>query len=151
MGIVINNLTGKECRLIIDNNYHFNRQDDIMSHYLVPFSVIEQAIQGGQCADSPEVLYHYLNTSEEYAERLNINDAVILHQRVFNVLLDTVCDSHIALNWRQVCLDMVYRPLANLKRLIVTYQDAKAYFKMEHDLRTLSHYFLCSLEQEGSR
>lgn len=121
-----------------------------MSHYLVPFSVLEQTIQGGQCADSPQVLYRYLDISEEYAERLNINDAMSLHQRVFNVLLDTVCDTSLAIYWRQTCLDMVYRPLANLKRLIVTYQDAKSYFKLEHDLRTLSHYFLSTVQQEGN-
>lgn len=122
-----------------------------MSRYLVPFSVLEQTIQGGQCADSPEVLYHYLKTSEEYAERLCLTEATKLHQRVFNVLLDTVCDTSLALHWRQMCLDMVYRPLSHLKRLIVTYQDARSYFKMEHDLRILSHYFVSSYEQEGSR
>lgn len=120
-----------------------------MSHYLVPFSVLEQTIQGGQCADSPEVLYHYLNLTEEYAERLNITDATLLHQRVFNVLLDTVCDTSLAPHWRQTCLDKVYLPLSHLKHLIVTYQDAKNYFKMEHNLRILSHYFFSSFEQQG--
>jgi len=110
-----------------------------MTRYLVPFSVLEQTIQAGQCADSPEVLYQYLKLTEDYAERLSITDAAILHQRVFNVLLDTVCDSKLAPHWRQTCLDKMYLPLSMLKRLIVTYQDARAYFKMEHKLRTLSH------------
>lgn len=120
-----------------------------MSHYLVPFSVLEQTIQAGQCADSPDVLYYYLNVTEEYAERLSINDAVRLHQRVFYVLLDTVCDTSLALHWRQTCLDKVYLPLSHLKHLIVSYQDARNYFKMEHNLRILSHYFLSSFEQQG--
>ncbi|MCB5161488.1 hypothetical protein [Marinomonas algarum] len=122
-----------------------------MSHYLVPFSVLEQVIQGGQCADSPEVLYHYLNLTEEYAERLSINDAILLHQRVFNVLLDTVCDTSLAPHWRQTCLDKVYLPLLRLKQLIVTYQDAREYFKMEHNLRILSHYFVSSFEHKDDK
>ncbi|GAB3479939.1 hypothetical protein [Marinomonas epiphytica] len=122
-----------------------------MSHYFIPFSVLEQTIQSGQCADSPEVLYHYLNLTESYAERLEMVDAVQLHQRVFNVLLDTVCDSTLPCHWRQTCLDKVYVPLANIKHLIVTYQDAKAYFKMEHNLRVLSHYFMSSFQQEGNQ
>ncbi|ETX10204.1 hypothetical protein MUS1_03910 [Marinomonas ushuaiensis DSM 15871] len=118
-----------------------------MTRYLVPFSVLEQTIQAGQCVDSPEVLYHYLKLTEEYAERLSIPDAALLHKRVFNVLLDTVCDTSLAPHWRQTCLDKVYLPLSQLKRLIVTYQDARNYFKMEHSLRTLSHYFISSFEQ----
>ena len=121
-----------------------------MSHYFIPFSVLEQTIQGGQCADSPEVLYHYLNLTEEYAERLDVVEAAKLHQRVFYVLLDTVCDSSVSRHWRQTCLDKVYVPLSNIKHLIVTYQDAKRYFKMEHSLRVLSHYFMSSFEQEGN-
>jgi hypothetical protein len=122
-------------------------EGNAMSRYLVPFSVLEQTIQAVQCADSPELLYYYLNLTEEYAERLDITDAVLLHQRVFNVLLDTVCDTNIAHHWRQTCLDKVYLPLSNLKRLIVTYQDARNYFKMEHSLRVLSYYFTSSFEQ----
>ncbi len=117
-----------------------------MTRYLVPFSVLEQTIQAGQCADSPEVLYHYLKLTEDYAEQLSITDAVALHQRVFNVLLQTVCDKKVAFHWRQTCLDKIYSPLARMKRLIVTYQDARAYFKMEHDLRTLSHHFLTTVK-----
>ncbi|WOD08298.1 hypothetical protein [Marinomonas sp. GJ51-6] len=115
-----------------------------MTRYLVPFSVLEQTIQAGQCVDSPEILDHYLTLTTEYAERLSIPDATSLHQRVFNVLLDTVCDTSLPPHWRQTCLDKVYLPLSQLKRLIVTYQDARSYFKMEHSLRTLSHYFISS-------
>ena len=118
-----------------------------MSHYLVPFSVLEQTIQGGQCADSPKVLDHYLNLTEEYAERLNISDATQLYKRVFNVLLDTVCDTSVVPHWRQTCLNKVYLPLMHLKNLIVTYQDARNYFKMEHSLRILSHYFMSTYEE----
>ncbi|TYL48768.1 hypothetical protein [Marinomonas sp. IMCC 4694] len=117
-----------------------------MSHYLVPFSVLEQTIQGGQCADTPQVLTYYLTRTEEYAERLCIVDAMSLHQRVFNVLLDTVCDTRLAPHWRQTCLDKVYLPLLHIKQLILTYQDARNYFKMEHRLRMLSHYFMASVE-----
>ena len=109
-----------------------------MTRYLVPFSVLEQTIQAGQCADSPEVLYHYLKLTEEYGERLSITDATLLHQRVFNVLLKTVSDTRVPAHWRQTCLDKVYLPLSKLKRLIVTYQDARDYFKMEHSLRTIA-------------
>lgn len=115
-----------------------------MTRYLVPFSVLEQTILAGQCVDSPEVLFYYLKLTEEYAERLSITDAVLLHQRVFNVLLDTVCDTSLPSHWRQMCLDKVYLPLLKLKHLIVTYQDARNYFKMEHRLRTLSHHFIFS-------
>jgi len=73
----------------------------------------------------------------------------LLYQRVFNVLLDTVCNTSVAPHWRQTCLDKVYLPLSHLKHLIVTYQDAKNYFKMEHNLRILSHYFLSSFEPQG--
>lgn len=117
-----------------------------MTRYLVPFSALEQAIQSGQCCDSPELLYQYLELTEQYAEKLSITDAAALHERVFYVLLNTMCDSSVPSHWRQTCLDKVYSPLSKFKYLIVTYQDARHYFKMEHSLRTLNRYFLSPSE-----
>lgn len=113
-----------------------------MTHQIVPFSVIEQVIKRGQSADSPQVLYHYLNRSEQYAEQLGIAEAYALHRRVYQVLLETVCDSDIAWHWRELCLDMIHRPLRQLQRFVITDQDAKEYYCLEYELRTLSHYFM---------
>lgn len=115
-----------------------------MSYHIVPFSVIEQAIKRGASADSPKLLFHYLETSEEYAEQLGISEAYNLYRRVYQVLLDTICDCSVALQWRQLCLDMIHRPLLQLKRFVITEQDAMEYFRLEHELRSLSHYFLAT-------
>ncbi|MDB4837325.1 hypothetical protein OAH87_02535 [Marinomonas sp.] len=121
-----------------------------MTRYMVPFSALEQAIQSGQCCDSPELLYQYLELTEQYAERLSIPDAAVLHERVFHVLLNTICDSNVPSHWRQTCMDKAYSPLSQLKCLIVTYQDARNYFRMEHSLRTLSRYFISSCDLSSS-
>lgn len=113
-----------------------------MTYHIVPFSVIEQTIKRGVASDSPRVLFHYLNTSEQYAEQLGIADAYQLYRRVYQVLLDTVCDVDVPMHWRELCLDMIHRPLLQLKRFVITEQDALEYFRLENELRTLSHYWL---------
>ncbi|WCN10559.1 hypothetical protein [Marinomonas mediterranea] len=113
-----------------------------MSHFIVPFSVLEQVIKRGHCEDSPQVLEHYLKTCERYAERLNVSDANTLYRRVFDVLLETICDTNVAYHWRSMCLDHIYRPLQKLNRLIITEQDATDYFQLEQAVRTLSRRYL---------
>ncbi|CUB04718.1 hypothetical protein [Marinomonas fungiae] len=115
-----------------------------MTYHIVPFSVIEQTIKRGVASDSPKVLHQYLDTSEAYAERLGISEAYDLYKRVFQVLLETVCDAAVPMHWRELCLDSIYRPLMQLKRFVITDQDAVEYYRFEHELRALSHYFMSS-------
>ncbi|MGB2065597.1 MULTISPECIES: hypothetical protein [Marinomonas] len=115
-----------------------------MTSHIVPFSVIEQTIKRGVAADSPKVLFQYLDTSEAYAEQIGISDAYDLFKRVYQVLLETVCDASVPMHWRELCLDTIHRPLMQLKRFVITEQDALEYFRLEHELRALSHYFMSS-------
>lgn len=115
-----------------------------MSYHIVPFSVLEQTIKRGAASNSPQVLYYFLETSEQYAEQLGISEAYSLYKRVYQVLLDTVCDASVAMHWRELCLDMIHRPLLQLKSFVITEQDAQEFFRLEHELRALSHYFMSS-------
>lgn len=117
-----------------------------MTQQIVPFSVIEQVIRRGLSVDSPQVLYRYIETTEEYAERLGISGAYAVHRRAYQVLIETVCDSSVSMHWRELCLDMINRPLMQLKRFVITDHDAKEYYCLEHELRTLSHYFLAGVK-----
>ncbi|MBJ7549921.1 MULTISPECIES: hypothetical protein [Marinomonas] len=116
-----------------------------MTNHIVPFSVIEQTIKRGVASDSPNVLYHYLDTSEAYAEQLGISESYNLYKRVYQVLLETVCDAAVPMHWRELCLNAINRPLLQLKRFVITDQDAVEYFRLEHELRALSHYFMAGM------
>ncbi|RDL44565.1 hypothetical protein DN730_09240 [Marinomonas piezotolerans] len=113
-----------------------------MTRQMVPFSVIEQIIRRGACVDSPNVLYRYINRIEEYADRCGITHAYSVYRRAYQVLIETICDGSVSMQWRELCLDMIHRPLMQLKRFVITDQDAKEYYHLEHELRVLSHFFM---------
>jgi len=118
--------------------------------YLVPFQYLKQTIQQSNVQDSPELLYYYLNLTEDMRNALDITDCVLLHQAwCLYVLTDTVFVTPILLmHWRQTCLDKRVFSLSHLKRLNGRrYQDARNYSKCEHKSTVLS---LCTFTSSST-
>lgn len=64
-------------------------------------------------------------------------------RKLFNELLDVLCDSLISHHIRHMCLDQIYKPLLALKKYYRSqHGHLAAYYKLEHELRVLSFEFL---------
>jgi hypothetical protein len=79
---------------------------------------------------------------DEVARQLTGKQEIILHRRILDLLMETVCDDLIAKCWRGWCLDNIYRPLGRLRRLSATEAEGRELAKLEAQMRMLSYYFL---------
>lgn len=57
------------------------------------------------------------------------------------LLLDTLADELLPAHWRISCLDQIYRPLANLQRLVRTDDDLRHLRQLLYEVQVTSHFF----------
>ena len=78
---------------------------------------LQQQIRTGCSPDDPELLQHYINLALDSA------DAAEASSEKIRILLETACDHQVALNWRHLCLDQIYRPLLRAEKTSTTASD----------------------------
>lgn len=106
---------------------------------------LEIQIRLGQQPDNPALLQDYLSISQA------VHNNYTLQLRIFNTLLDTICDVTIAYHWRCQCLDSIHQPLLALQRLAITTQEQVNGQHLCHELATLSHYFMLPPNEEAGQ
>ena len=106
------------------------------------FSALEAAVRYGYRPDDPHLLDLYLKMGAEQANGQSEAVERRLHLRLFNTLLDAICDSSVARHWRCLCLDNIYRPLRAMERLARSGEHKDQLRHLRFELSTLSHYFL---------
>lgn len=104
---------------------------------------LEKEIRHGLQPDNPALLATYINIAEKSLTELH--DVTIkrrLMRRVYQVLLDTICDTYVPQTWRMICMDSIYRPLFNLERLAKSDLKKAEVMRLRYEMRTLCQYFL---------
>ena len=106
------------------------------------FSALEAAVRYGQRPDSPHLLYRYLEMGAEQANGQPEAVERRVHLRLFNTLMEAICDCSVARHWRCLCLDTIYRPLCAMERLARSGDQKGEIHRLQYELFALSHYFL---------
>ena len=105
---------------------------------------LRRKIRQGLEADNPSLIALWLSMEEVHLDyRHELRWSLYIAQ--FTLLLDTFADDLIVKHWRFTCLDNICKPLANLQRLVVNYQQKEQFRKLQHELRVTSHYFQYAL------
>lgn len=103
---------------------------------------LELAIRSGQYPDSPNLLYYYLNFGKDYADSWAEPSRHKVYERLFNTLIDAISDPLVAVQWRQLCLDNINRPLIELDKLAKTTMARKLLRRRYAELTLLANYYL---------
>ena len=85
---------------------------------------LQQQIRTGCSPDDPELLQHYINLALDSANTAGASSEKIrILLDCAALLLETACDHQVALNWRHLCLDQIYRPLLRAEKTSTTASD----------------------------
>jgi hypothetical protein len=109
--------------------------------HITEFTTLEAVIRQGQHPDSPNVLYRYWDLAEIFIQPHPRETKLTLYRHILRMLLDTICDTCIALQWRQLCLDYCYKPLSKLASLAKNHKEKQKFHEQYSQFRTLTHYF----------
>lgn len=111
---------------------------------IVELNQLEQCVRQGALPDTPSVLYQYLAAIEQSTQCCCRNEQRCVQLRSYRTLLDTICDSCVAHQWRQLCLDNIYRPLNALVMLNCSQHQRQQFLRMKREVYTLGQYFLAT-------
>lgn len=75
-----------------------------------------KVIRQGLKPDSPELLKRYWSIGDDCA-KTEPEHAFAVYFHLFNTLLNTASDQTLYTQWRQVCMNNVYRPLFAMQRI----------------------------------
>ena len=96
--------------------------------------LLEEKVRSGVEPDNPEILLSLLSLLEETDFRYSLSHQKSLNSKMLRLLLDTVLDKTVPLNWRSLCMDHIYKPLRNLYLLAENERDIfeinKIYFRL---------------------
>ena len=96
--------------------------------------LLEEKVRSGVEPDNPEILLNLLSLLEETDFRYSLSHRKSLNSKMLRLLLDTVLDKTVPLNWRSLCMDHIYKPLRNLYLLAENERDIfeinKIYFRL---------------------
>lgn len=79
--------------------------------------ILASDVRFGTRADSPELLGRYLERCSDFARSLPLLQQREHWETVFELLMETYCDSAVASSWRRLCVNNVHRPLGELTLL----------------------------------
>ncbi len=115
---------------------------------------ITSVIRRGEQPNKPELIDLWLeldnccslfNHQIQFCECCSLERQRQHYEQQFRLLLETVVDEIVASHWRCICLDNVYRPLANIKRLVKNEQSKQELQALFYELSVTSHYVKGSL------
>ncbi|MFT4636309.1 MAG: hypothetical protein ACI854_000812 [Arenicella sp.] len=109
---------------------------------IIELTKLELAIRSGYYPDSPKLLYYYLNFGKDCADSWEELYRHKVYERLFNTLIDAISDSLVPMQWRQLCLDNINRPLIELEKLAKTKMAQKLLRRRYTELKLLANYYL---------
>lgn len=111
----------------------FQAQDPAISN-------LRRKVRDGLEADNPSLIPMWLTMEEvEFAKRQELRWPLYLAQ--FKLLLEAFADDLVAMHWRAICLDNIYRPLSGLQRLAFHPHQHDQIRVLQNELRVTSHFF----------
>ena len=128
-----------------DNHYHlgviyYTNFTMPLSKLITELESLETLIRNGQEPNKPNILYKYLEMGEGYAESLEPKKYQT-YTRLYKTLVDTISDPLVDINWRQLCLDNIHRPLQSLDKLAVTKSEKIMVNRLYRELNVVCQYF----------
>ncbi|MEM9316183.1 MAG: hypothetical protein AAGA95_16295 [Pseudomonadota bacterium] len=79
--------------------------------------LLSSSVRFGTQPDSPELLERYLESCGAAASHMSVPQQREYWESVFELLMETYCDTAVAAHWRCLCLDNVHRALGELSLL----------------------------------
>lgn len=115
--------------------------------YCLNFSSMEMAVRTANNQYNPDIINYYIILGLDHAKSMeSVKDTKGVHLRIYNTLLDTMCDSCLPIHWREVCYSYLEKMMPLLSA-IYNYQDFKKY---RNELNTLYKYF-CKKEHQSTK
>lgn len=110
-------------------------------------SRLRKKIRYGEEPDNPDLLSYWFQLETTLAEKnfITTDSRRELFENQFALLLDALADELVPRQWRCLCLDNIYRPLGELKRLIRDPRQADRHRALLAELATTSRYVQHSL------
>ena len=110
--------------------------------YCLTFCSIEMAVKSADKQYHPNIISSYIIMGLDRAKEMDtITDTKSIHLRIYHTLLNTMCDTCIPMEWREVC----YKYLNKMMPLLSAIFNAKDLEKYKSELMVLGQYF-CNKE-----
>ncbi len=106
---------------------------------------LQDLVRNGSMPDRPDRLREFIELYKDRTRELERSEEIAMHYRVYELLLETICDSLIPKHWRFLCLDYLFEPCRALKRLCETSEQEQEVRRLQSEARYLSSYFLSGL------
>lgn len=119
----------------------------IETPFNLEFDSLEKEIRYGLQPDNPGLLVAYITMADNMVEQSRpVEIKLNILFRVANNLLDAICDTYIPEHWRHCCLDVIYRPIRAMEKIISTDKHTSDKNKIQlsqfkYELNTLGAYF----------
>lgn len=115
------------------------------------FDALEKQIRYGYQPDNHCLLVTFVNlTLERVRDENSASKRLQLLEKSLYVLLETVCDTLVAVHWRRSCYDAMFQPLIQLERFSITEKDKYRARQVQREINTLSQYFLSPRKNDFS-
>jgi len=99
---------------------------------------MEVAVRNADSHYGLSVINYYIVMGLDRAKAMSdIADTKSVHLRVYHTLLNTMCDTYIAIDWRESC----YKYLDKMMPLLSTMFTAKEFKKYKYELNVLYQYY----------
>ncbi|MDU0353921.1 hypothetical protein RS130_08260 [Paraglaciecola aquimarina] len=103
---------------------------------------IETLVRNGVYPDSPSVLSYYFDIAESMvSSQLIPQQKWFIFVRVSQTLLDVIYDQRVDIQWRELCVDNIYKPILQLKRLSKTEQEWAELRSIQYQLSNSARQF----------
>lgn len=107
--------------------------------YCSTFAAMETAVRSAHSQCHSSIINYYIVMGLDRAKAMNnLTDTKSVHLRVYNTLLNTMCDTCLPISWREKC----YNYLEQMMPLLKTIYNAKDFKKQKQELTALHQYFL---------
>ncbi len=106
--------------------------------YCSTFAAMETAVRSGNSPYQSNIINFYIVAGLDRAKAMDsIEDTKSVHLRIYNTLLNTMCDTFIPLNWREKC----HVFLVKMMPLLSAIYSPTEFNKHQNELKTLYQYF----------
>ncbi len=89
-----------------------------------------------------QAINEYLDSGQQVIRKYSVDSAHDVYLTEYNVLLETMCDTLIPSNWRQLCSDNITKILIRLRALAYTKEEILLTQTLSKEHKTLEKYFV---------
>ena len=89
-----------------------------------------------------QTINEYLESGQNVIRKYSTDSAHDVYLTEYNVLLETMCDTLIPTDWRQLCSDNITRVLIRLRALAYTKEEILKTQILSKEHKTLEKYFV---------